>query len=405
MRALYNALFALWTIVILPRTLYHYLFQKKYRGNLLYRLGLKSPSFPVKKGMRIWIHAVSLGETKAVGPLMDKIKKEWPQVEIFFSSTTETGHREAKEKQKAIDFCFFLPLDFPLLMRNTVRLIAPDVFILVETDFWLNLLTELKRHETKIALVNGKVSERSYRKFRAYPAFARELFGQIDLFCLQNEEYKERFLGLGVPEKKISVTGNLKFDMPRIVTPQFNIYLPEARKCVTIACTHENEEEMILDALHGLDVCLLLAPRHPERFPAVAKMLERKGIAFRKIAESGTGSEKVVLVDRMGVLDQCYEISKVAIMGGSFIPTVGGHNIYEPVRYGIPVIYGPHMHKQPDLVDSLQRHNIGKQIELKELHSTLSGYLTLQPDKAAYARLKSEMEGATERTFNLIKLL
>lgn len=399
MRWIYNGLFTLWVILISPR-----LFQKKYRGSLLYRLGLKTPAFPEKKEKRIWVHAVSLGETKAVGTLIEKIKQEWPHAKIFFSSVTETGQREAR-KHKSIDFCFFLPLDFSFLMRKTVRLISPDLFILVETDFWCNLLTELKRIGVKIALVNGKISDSSYRKFQKLSLF-KKIFTSIDLFCVQDDEYKKRFLGLGVPKNKVVVTGNLKFDIPRLLKANDRIHLPKAKRCITISCTHENEEEMILDTLKDVsDVCLLLAPRHPERFPKVGKMLEKKGIPFRSITAKETGDEKIILVDAMGVLDQCYEISRVVVMGGSFITTVGGHNIYEPARLGIPVVYGPHMHKQQNLVDALQKHNVGKQVELTHLQETIEDYLTYPPDPAPYQHLKNEMEGATERTYNLIKTL
>ena len=152
-------------------------------------------------------------------------------------------------------------------------------------------------------------------------------------------------------------------------------------------------------------VCLLIAPRHPERFEAVAELLKTKGVKYRYVADQGTGEERVVLVNKMGVLDQCYEVSTAAIMGGSFVKGIGGHNIYEPVLFGIPVIYGPYMHNQEALVRSFKRHKVGAQVELSELASTIENYMDKKGAVGDFQRLKCEMEGATNRCWELVKNL
>lgn len=399
---IYNILLVCGAIFIAPRIFYQYVFYRKYRSNLLFRLGLKLPKIVPKKAgeYRIWVHAVSLGETKAVAALLDKIQEERKDAVIVFSSTTETGQ---KEGQKKIAHCFFLPLDLSWLMKRLVKKVEPDLFILVETDFWYNLLTELKKNQTKIAVVNGKISKASYENFSRIPFFSRKLFDAIDLFCVQSEVDKERFVNLGIPEKRIEVTGNLKFDIKKALV-QASLQFPLGKKLVTIASTHEGEESKILSALEKVEesICFLLAPRHPERFTKVATLLKRQNIPFRTLSEQGTGLEKVVLIDQMGVMDACYAVSKVAIMGGSFIPHVGGHNIYEPVTHGIPVIYGQHMHKQEGLVNSLKKHNIGKQVTLSELYTTLESLINSQ-EPLSTDSLKAEVEGATARSWNLIK--
>jgi 3-deoxy-D-manno-octulosonic-acid transferase len=367
------------------------------------------PEFDLKKEgeYRVWIHAVSLGETKAVKALVELIQKELPLSTIVFSTTTETGQKEAKTNLKAIKKTFFLPLDFSFLMKKIVQLIQPDLFILVETDFWFNLLQELKRNHAKIAVVNGKISTTSYKRFTKFKKFSKALFNSVDQFCLQSDTDKLRFLDLGVSNEKIVVTGNMKFDIESVIKNREDLKFPRMRKLVTIASTHENEEAMILKELEKLDhdkeLTFLIAPRHPERFNKISELLKKQNISFKTISEEGNGLEKVVLVNQMGIMDECYAHSKAVIMGGSFVDYVGGHNIYEAARHGIPVLYGPHMHKQESIVNSLKKHQIGKQIPLNKLSETLENLLKAPPSQHSIEVLKSEVEGATKRSWNLLK--
>lgn len=401
MRLIYDLFLALWVVFISLSA-----FRKKHRKIILYKLGLKSLEIPPKKrgAFRIWIHAVSLGETKASQTLIDEIKNDYKNAEIIISTTTQTGQTEAK---KLSNLTFFLPIDFSSLMKRLVKKVDPDLFILVETDFWYNLLSELKKNQTKIILVNGKISSNSYNNFKKFKSFATALFDKIDLFCLQSDLDKSRFQDLGVPENKLSVTGNMKFDnkldSKNIFQTTPGLKFPLEKKLVTIALTHENEEELILSEISHLDAfSFLLAPRHPERFLKIAKLLKKKNIPFRTITEEGRGEEKVILINKMGVMDECYTHSFAVIMGGSFISHVGGHNIYEAARHGIPVLYGPHMHKQESLVNSLKKHNIGTQISLSHLAQTLQNLLKASSSKHSMEILKTEVEGASKRSWNLI---
>lgn len=386
------------------------LFTKRFRKRIFHFLGLRLPQVRDRRenAMRIWIHAVSLGETKAILPFIEKVRESLPEVEIFLSSGTETGHKEAVSLGGKIDECFYLPVDTSFAMSRLVKRINPDLFVLVESDYWYNLLRYLKANGTQIAVLNARISLSSYKLLKKIPFFSKKLFSFPDLYCVQSEEHQKRFLSLGVKAEKIHITGNLKFDLKKLLNPGVELKFPIDCKIVTIASTHENEEEVILQALEKLDktVSLLIAPRHPERFKVVAEMLQKLQIPFRSLCSPGTGEERVILVDKMGVLDQCYEVSSAAIMGGSFVKNVGGHNIYEPVRFGIPVIYGPYMHNQEMLVKSLKKHHVGAQVEIQELASTLQNYLTKKNRMVGdYQRLKEEMEGATERCWQLIKEL
>ncbi|MBS0585707.1 MAG: hypothetical protein JSR76_05345 [Verrucomicrobia bacterium] len=404
----YNAVILFWALCLLPREIYRLIFLKKPLKDFLQRLGISLPAFPWKKKgeMRIWIHAVSLGETKAIGPLIAEIRKDYPKASLFFSSTTETGHDEAKRSYKEGAYFFFLPLDLSFVMKRLITRISPDLFILVETDFWWHLLSYAKKNDVNVVLINGKISLASLRNYKRAPRFAKELFSLIDLYCVQSEEYFSSFKSLGVREERIFVTGNVKFDMKEMLSQTLYFKTPhENKKVVTLASTHEEEEAMILEVLEGLkgSVSFLIAPRHPSRFPVVAKLLKKKGISFRHITEEGTGAEDVVLVDKVGVLDQCYRYSQAVIVGGSFVKHVGGHNIYEPVRFGVPVLYGPYMHKQEQLVTSLKKHNIGEQVELSALKGALERLLETPEEQLKYQALRSEMEGATERSWSQIK--
>ncbi len=356
---------------------------------------------------RIWIHASSLGEAKTAAPLINAIKKDLPQSTIFFSTGTATGYKEALSNGGRIDFCFRLPLDLSWCMKKVVKRISPDLFILVESDFWLNLFRALKQKSIPIVLVNGRISKNSTSLFKKSLFFSKYMFSLIDLCCLQEEEYVERFTALNVSSEKIHVTGNLKYDIKKMLDCDLSLKFPKGKRLVTIASTHNEEEELILSSLKEVDesICFLVAPRHPERFSIVKEYLNREKIPFRTISEEQNEKDRIVLVDKMGVLGQCFKLSEAAIIGGSFIEQIGGHNIYEPAQFGIPVLYGPYMDKQQGLVKSLKKHNIGAQVELSKLKERLEGFLLSENPKEPYQNLQSEMEGAVVRSWQRIKVL
>lgn len=409
MRYIYNLALGLWAVSILPYTIYQYFRHKKYRGNLLSRLGFQLPRIDGKKrGKRIWVHATSLGETKAVEPFVKRMREDHPDALIIYSSTTETGFREASKHLGLIDQVFYMPLDFSLLMKRLVKSIKPDLFVLVESDYWYNLFSELKKNGAKIALLNGRMSTASYNNFKKVPAFTKKLFNMIDILCVQNKEIEEKFRGLGVEKEKITVTGNIKFDVESKVQEVSDMIFPKEKRCITVASTHEKEEEDIVAALEKMDpsVVILLAPRHPERFDGVATLLTRMKVPFRRISEEETSDERVVLVDRIGVLEACFGRSAAAIVGGSFVKHVGGHNIYEPARMGVPVIYGPYMHKQQSLVKILDQFGIGRQVELEQLNDTVGEILAKREHSLQKLKeMKGTIEGATERSWEKIKQL
>lgn len=420
----YDILLFLLGIVALPKLLWQRIRFGKYKKSFLERLGWKLPAFTGDETRTtIWIHAVSMGETKAVVPLYQKIRAERPNARIVISTITETGYAEAKRLLKDADGYFFLPIDFSWLIRRMVHRIKPDLLILVEGEFWYNLLRCVKDKGGHVALVNGKLSERSFKRFRLFGFFSKLLFGQIDAFCLQSSRYYDRFLELGISPEKMQITGNLKLDVKpaRLSDAEKTAWKQELGitsndRVLVFGSTHEQEEEWLLSALEKVwakipEVKVLVVPRHPERFAKVEALLRARGhsvISYTDRANK-TGDERVVLIDAMGKLLTCFQVAEVAVMGGSYVSHVGGHNIFEPVQVGVPVLFGPHMHTQLDLVDLAINSGAGQQVPLSELPSVLIELFSNRSkwDKAHQNCLTSTQEaiGSTERTWSVIKTL
>lgn len=427
--------FALWILALfaLPKFLWDRFVKGKYQESFSKRLG---KSFPViYKGNRplIWIHAVSVGEVKAISSLARLLKQQPDHPLLIISSITETGHAEAKRCLPEADYHVYLPFDFYGIIAPIIRKVKPDKVILCETDFWYNFLRSAKKQGAEIFVVNGKLSERSLKRFKWFSFFSQPLFSMIDRFCLQSPVYAERFLDLGIPKNKIVVTGNLKFEnQPKVMTLEelcafrADLRIDAKDQVIVIGSTHDPEEEQLLDVIKKLlleipSVKVIIVPRHPERFNGVERIIQASGLSYRRYSDadrshtSSTDGNKVaytaksvILLDAMGMLNKCYQIASIAIVAGSYTPLVGGHNILEPLWFGVPVIYGPYMHSQPDLVEAVSSFGAGLQIQIDELKSVLQ--LLLQEKSEAEklrqgaGQLIAAMQGSTERTFEAITL-
>jgi len=374
----------LFVLCSLPKVFYAVLIKGKYRKSFLARLG--GVGFPkIEKEGRplIWIHAVSLGETRAVAPFVKSLKASQLHPKVLLTTATETGYAEGA--LVGADYHYFLPLDFSYIIYPIVKRVAPDVVIITESDFWPHFQNAAKEQKAKLILLNGKISERSFRRLEKVPVFARALFSSFDLLCLQGKLYKERFLKLGFPEEKMRVTGNIKLDceIPPSAFTREELGLSEQDLVVTLGSTHSPEEGLFLKYFEELSLQfphlrLFIAPRHPERFGTIAKLLQRSKIPYASFSskQGFTEERRVILVDKMGILRSCYSLSDVAFVGGSFIKKIGGHNILEPSFYGVPVLFGPYMHAQPDFLDLIRSHGGGIQITEKTLYPTLCSLLS-----------------------------
>ncbi len=416
---LYNCILILLVFVSLPKLLWQWCAHGKYRGSLKARLGISIPTLIQTKGQEVvWIHTVSMGETRAIIPLFRQIKQKFPDGAIVISTTTETGQEEAKRSMPDADAHFFLPLDFSWNIRRLMDRIQPTRLILCESDFWYNLLNGAKKQGADIALVNGKVSERSCRRFGTFRFFTRKLFGNFDTLCVQSESYRDRFLSMGIDPQKIFVTGNLKLDSPAMKMQEEelealrnSLHLKTSDRILAIGSTHSPEEEQILSALQAVwnkipHLKVLLVPRHPERFDEVAHLLQQTGIPFSRFSAMTPQVTRLILIDTMGMLNACYQLAETAIVGGSYTPKVGGHNIFEPVVFGVPVIFGPHMESQPDLKQIVLDAKAGKQVFMGHLAQTLIELLENPPVYNscvdACNSLAKSIQGSTQRTFSLL---
>jgi len=309
---------------------------KKYRANFLSRLGKGFPEIDKKGRQLIWVHAVSLGETKAVAPLIKRLKKLNPSPLILLSTATLTGYQAGEKMLPEADWHVFLPFDLSYLIRPIVKRVLPDYLVLTETDFWYHFLSACKEVGSKLILINGKLSERSLKRFLRFPLFARHLLHPFDHLCVQGQLYRTRFERVGIPPSKLSVTGNLKLDgdHPKLSPEQLTSLKTKLgltdQLVLTLGSTHHPEEAMWLKVLKKIwdkfpTLKVMFVPRHPERFNEVAKLLSAHSIPFSRWSEEGTlHHNRILLVDAMGVLQKCYQLSDVTFVGGSFTPKVGG---------------------------------------------------------------------------------
>lgn len=419
----YELVLWLVALVALPKIAWNLRFKGKYKESFPRRMGLLFPV--ITKGERplIWIHAVSVGEVKAIANLAKQLKQQPDNPMIVVSSITETGHAEAKRCLPEAEHHLYLPFDFYCLMKPILKTMKPNKIILCETDFWYNFLRLAKKEGAEISVVNGKISERSVSRFKRFSFFARPLFSLVDHFCLQSNLYAERFASLGIPKSKMVVTGNLKFDsQPKSMTPEekaafkADLGISENDKVIVVGSTHDPEEKQLLEAMrqlweHEPQLKVIIVPRHPERFDAVEALIKTFSIPYQRYSQrhssQATTSASIILLDTMGLLGKCYQIASIAIVAGSYTKLVGGHNILEPLWFGIPMVYGPHMHGQPDLVEAVSTYGAGVQLPVNEIGTGLLRLLQ-DPDEAEKLRkgadqLITAMQGSTARTFDVVK--
>jgi len=408
MKFFYSIFVACWCVFISIKYTYDRFRHGKFLGLLLYKLGIKSQIIKSANGKKcVWIHATSLGETLSVKVLVEELKMQ-KDVHIIFSTFTSVGYSAAL-KMKEVDQVIILPIDVKISMKALVNQIKPDLFILTESDYWPNLLNEVKRYGCKMVLVGGRISDRSYKRFRKIPFFSTYLFNLFDHLLLQDSSMEEKFLGLHVAKEKISVVGNLKLDTTKKQPKkQEQVLLSKNRRYITFGSTHKGEEALLLKELSSLseDISFLIAPRRPDRFDEVQKILEESNISWRFVDEQGRGDERAVFVNKLGVLEECYSKSDLAIVGGSFVENAGGHNVYEPVRQGVPVLYGPYTFNQHSLTSIVEEFGVGEKIRPDQILSKVQSRLNKgKISEEKVAEIKTKTEGATEKALNVINSL
>jgi 3-deoxy-D-manno-octulosonic-acid transferase len=346
----------------------------KYLRTFRERMGRLPVYLNVDGDRSVWIHAVSVGEVLAARPLVPVLRERFPGHRIFLSTTTMTGNAVAKKSVRGVDGLFYAPLDFRHPVRHALEILNPSLLVLVETELWPNLVHEAKRRGTRIALVNGRISPRSFPRYQRVRRFLAPLFAEIDLFLMQGEAHAERARALGAPPDRVRVTGNLKFDAvePGRIPERLARLLQgsgEPRPLWVAGSTVGGEEELVLSAYHRVrervpQARLLVAPRHPERFPLVPPLVEAAG--FRCLRRSSLDPAawrdgEVLLLDTLGELSQVYSLASVVFVGGSLVPS-GGHNILEPAVAGKAVVVGPHMENFQEIADQFRSESAMVQV-------------------------------------------
>jgi 3-deoxy-D-manno-octulosonic-acid transferase len=350
----YDGSFLLLLAAGLPWFAFRFATSRRFRRGLKQRLGY----VPIRSSAQpcVWIHGVSVGEVKAAGALARGLRERFPGYEIVFSATTQTGFELAKELYRE-SLLFYYPLDAFWIVSRVFRRVRPSWIVLVELEIWPNLLLRADRADVPVMVVNGRISERSWRGYRRLRQFLPE-FTRIRHTCAQNEIYRERFLDIGVPPARVSVTGNVKFDNlctrgdaapDEELSRLFGIGPSD---CVFVAgSTHPGEERAVLEAARAIRVAgralrLIVAPRHPARLPEVLAELREHGGEPVRLTELRSGGATAsptatYVVDTIGDLERVYTLATAVFVGGSLFPK-GGHNVLEPAALGKAVLFGPH---------------------------------------------------------------
>ncbi|SRR6266496_1669160 len=420
MYLIYSALLAVGLLIATPYWLLEMLRHGKYRKGLLQRLGKVPISVRDPDGQSIWVHAVSVGEVLAVSKLIGKLRVEFPQHRILISTTTDTGQALASKRFGAGNV-FYFPLDFSFAMRRYLAAIRPDLVVIAETEFWPNFLRLARDSGAQVAVVNARISDRSFPGYRRWKKILRPVLQDVSLFVAQTSEDARRLMKIGAPEDRVAVAGNLKFDFVLPPAPQIlgklRSSLAESGAGPVLVCgsTVDGEETILLDVFKDVlaqypSAVMLLAPRHPERFGQVVNLLQESNLKFWLRTQWGGSplNGSVLLVDSIGELANLYALADLTIIGGSFVPT-GGHNILEPAQHGVPIVVGPHTENFRDIVNLFRSRDAVLVINATDLAKTVSRLLADRNERQALGRaalqtLQSK-QGATAVTLQKLKVL
>ena len=356
---LYTLAYTLGLILWLPFRLFRYL-----RGHrpVPFRKRMSAPGHgppPARARTRLWVHAVSVGEVNSIRPLIDALNLKSSQ--LCVSTTTETGQRLARRLFRDRARVFYFPLDWPWLCRRYLQSLSPAAVLVVETEIWPGFIAAARELDVPVVLVNGRISDRSFARYRRFRRSLRPFLRQLDRLCMQSVQDRDRIVELGSAASRTSSVGNLKYDYklgpdagPAALTRRIRS-LFGADPIWVCGSTREGEEEQLLDAFHETrrefpDLRMLLAPRHPRRSDEISSLLQQRGLVHLKRSSlngsrdaGSSGRPEVLVLDTIGELARLYELARVVFVGGSLVAW-GGHNIIEAAHFGKPILVGPHMH-------------------------------------------------------------
>jgi 3-deoxy-D-manno-octulosonic-acid transferase len=422
MYALYSALAGLALLLSSPYWLFRMLRRDKYRAGLGERFGrvpdrLRDP----QRRPTIWVHAVSVGEVLAVSGLISELQQRATSHRVVVSTTTATGQKLARDRFGGGNV-FYFPMDFAFAVRPYLRALRPALIVIAETEFWPNFLRLARRSGVRIAVVNARISDRSFPRYRRFRALLAAVLYEVNLFLAQSQEDGRRLVEIGAPEERVQVGGNLKFDLrPAAEAPlvaSLRAALQRGHTAPVLVCgsTVEGEEPILLRSFTAVrercpNAFMILAPRHPERFAEVAGIIASTGVkSWRRSQwdESQPLGPGILLLDSIGELASAYALADIAFVGGSLVPK-GGHNILEAAQHGVATVVGPHTENFREMVALFRQAGALVVATAGDLPQTLLSLLadeTRRRGLGARAReILRENAGAAARTIAALEML
>lgn len=423
---LYSVVLAAAMLLSLPYWLYQMVRRGKYRTGFAERIGrvplrlLAAESNNRERRRVIWIHAVSVGEVLAVSGLVEEMRRSFSGYRVVVSTTTDTGQQLAR-RRFGEENVFYFPMDFAFAIRPYFKALQPELVVLAETEFWPNFLRLTQASGARVAVVNARISDRSWPSYKRFRWALRRMLAHVDIFLAQTEQDGARLQSIGANGERVQVTGNLKYDISLPVTPpiveSLRVSLAAERAGPVLVCgsTVEGEESPLLNAFEKVRVehprsVMILAPRHPERFDEVAILLKQMGLtSYRRSLWHGESlAGGVLLVDSIGELAGLYALADIAFVGGSLVPR-GGHNIIEPAQHGVAIMVGNHTENFRDIVALFQSRDALRVVSLAELPLTLMRLLANDSERLALGGRAEEtirsQTGATVRTLQALQEL
>lgn len=415
----YDGVFLLYALFYLP---YLIVTRRAYKGfSMRWGSFAQQIKQQIKAKPNIWLHAVSVGEVMVLEGFIDQLNKIYPQYQLIVSVTTKTGFGLAQERLKNKAVVIASPLDFSFTVEHFISLINPKMYIAVETEIWPNLYEQLNKHQIPAMIINGRISDRSFGRYKAIRFLLKGILHHVQLFCMQSQMDAQRIIDLGANPQKVVVTGNMKFDGcdEKIGTsPDFQI---KESGDVPIfwwvaGSTHPGEEEIILDVYKDILQSnpgwrVIIVPRHIERVSTIIELIKAKGMKTIKFSEIDGSSmtifkDDIMVVDTIGHLRSLYEIASLVFVGKSLC-VGGGHNIIEPAFFAKPIVIGPKVENFRDIVACFKKAQAVKQVSDKYDFSKVIKELVADPVKraelgAAAKEVIQQNQGATKRTLEYL---
>jgi len=416
MYVFYSLLLWVAALLSLPWLLVQMLRLGKYRSGLRERLGFVPGRLKAIQPGCIWVHAVSVGEVLAVSQLITELQQKYPERQILVSTTTATGQGLARQRFGP-DRVFFMPLDFGFAVRRYLAALKPQLIVIAETEFWPNLLHLARKRQASLAIVNARISDRSFPRYLRFGWFFRRVLAEVDLFLAQTAGDAQRLHEMGAASGKVQVSGNLKFDVrpnpqPALVNG-LRAALGKDSPVIVCGSTAEGEEGPLLQAFQSVQekfpaAVMVLAPRHPERFEKVAAMISAAGFALQRRSSWSAPQpirSGIFVLDSVGELAAIYELADIAFVGGSLVPT-GGHNILEPAQYGAAIVVGPNTFNFREIVSIFEQGGAIRVVTIETLGPQFLALLGQPQERkrlgAGARELFARHAGATRRTLEAI---